>query len=334
MCQKLIATLKKAPKLTAVLKKVVIKEYPELENLIITPSNEEQKFKSSKYGFNEVICEKVKGKKLEITPTMEKQNYKGLFEEVNVDEIQAEELIMTPNNETQVKEGLFNKVTVEAMPETGGGSSDVKINNGYYLFYSGARTTNLYEILSICENISSMERMFSGCASLTELDLSNLDMSNVESMAYTFYGCSKLSSLDFGNMNTSNLTSIRSAFHNCQKLTSLDLSNLDMSNVNNVNGAFNACIDLENLKGFKNLGKGYTQKTANNSNYTLNLSYSDLTVESLLDIINNLYDLNLTYDVANGGTLYTQTLQLGSGNKNKLTTDEIAIATNKGWTVS
>ena len=55
--------------------------------------------------------------------------------------------------------------------------------------------------------------------------------------------------------------------------------------------------------------------------------------ESLMNVINNLYDLNLTYDVANGGTLYRQILRLGSTNLAKLTSDEIAIATNKGWDV-
>ena len=48
-----------------------------------------------------------------------------------------------------------------------------------------------------------------------------------------------------------------------------------------------------------------------------------------MNVINNLYDLNLTYNVANGGTLYTQSLNLGSTNKAKLTAEEIAIATAK-----
>ena len=45
-------------------------------------------------------------------------------------------------------------------------------------------------------------------------------------------------------------------------------------------------------------------------------------------------DKHTSYDVANGGTLYTQQLVLGSTNMAKLTAEEIAIATNKGWTVS
>jgi hypothetical protein len=85
----------------------------------------------------------------------------------------------------------------------------------------------------------------------------------------------------------------------------------------------------------KNLGKGYTQKTQNYSNYKLDLSSSyNLSYDSLMSVINNLYDLNLTYDVANGGTLYRQSLVLGSTNLAKLTAEEIAIATNKGWNVT
>ena len=64
-------------------------------------------------------------------------------------------------------------------------------------------------------------------------------------------------------------------------------------------------------------------------------NHKSITKESLIDVINNgLYDLSLTYDVANGETLYTQQLVLGSTNLAKLTADEIAIATSKGWSVS
>ena len=71
------------------------------------------------------------------------------------------------------------------------------------------------------------------------------------------------------------------------------------------------------------------------NNYKLNLTNCTyLSHESLVDIINNLYDLNLTYNVENGGTLYAQRLVLGGTNLAKLTEEEIAIATSKGWNVT
>lgn len=59
----------------------------------------------------------------------------------------------------------------------------------------------------------------------------------------------------------------------------------------------------------------------------IDLSYSDpkITAESILSLISCLEDLT--------GTGTTHTLTLGN-NKNKLTTEQIAVATNKGWTVA
>ena len=39
----------------------IIKEYPELEEITITPTLEEQKFKPTQYGFSEVTVKAVQG---------------------------------------------------------------------------------------------------------------------------------------------------------------------------------------------------------------------------------------------------------------------------------
>jgi hypothetical protein len=92
---------------------------------------------------------------------------------------------------------------------------------------------------------------------------------------------------------------------------------------------FTYCYSLTTLGGFKDLGKAYlTSQSANLSSYSLFLNYStELTVESLMNVINNLYDIKTA-------GCNTQILALGSTNTAKLTSDQIAIATNKGWTVS
>jgi hypothetical protein len=147
----------------------------------------------------------------------------------------------------------------------------------------------------------------------------------------TFQGCSNI--LEIPYIDASSVTTINALCSGCKNLVKIPEMSLD--SCTNLSSCLNNCSDLEDFGGFKNLGKGYTQKSANYSYYTFNLSAPKvLTHDSLMNVINNLYDLNLTYDVANGGTLYTQKLTLGSTNLAKLTAEEIAIATNKGWTVA
>ena len=147
-----------------------------------------------------------------------------------------------------------------------------------------------------------------------------------------FNGCSSLTTIP--QFDTSNLTSMYNMFTDCSELTTIP--QLDASKVNDINSTmFLNCTKLADFGGLKDLGKAYTRNTKNYAYYKLNLSScTSLTHDSLINVINNLYDLNLTYDVANGGTLYTQSLVLGSTNKAKLTNEEIAIANSKGWTVS
>ena len=92
---------------------------------------------------------------------------------------------------------------------------------------------------------------------------------------------------------------------------------------------------LTTIEGFYNLGMAYIQSNAYYWSYTLNLGKStDLTYESLMNVINGLYDLNISYKVAEGGTLYRQKVIMSSASIAKLTDDEIAIATNKGWDIT
>lgn len=175
-----------------------------------------------------------------------------------------------------------------------------------------------------------MNNMLDGCSRLASVPL--LDTSNVTNMNRMFAMC-ELSLKEIPQFNTSKVLDFGSVFIGCRVLETIPA--LDASRMNKINSTFQSCTNLKNMGGLLNIGKNYTQKTTNYSNYILNLSYSNnLTHDSLMNVINNLYDLNVKYDVANGGTLYTQQLILGSTNKAKLTAEEIAIATNKGWTVS
>ena len=93
--------------------------------------------------------------------------------------------------------------------------------------------------------------------------------------------------------------------------------------------AFTYCSSLTNFGGLENIGEAYsTTQSANYTYYSLVLNQSSkLTHESLLNVINNLYDIKTKGCNA-------QKLVLGTTNLAKLTAEEIAIATEKGWTVS
>lgn len=87
-------------------------------------------------------------------------------------------------------------------------------------------------------------------------------------------------------------------------------------------------INLDYMGGFENLGMAYSTSSAeNNNNYRLVVSYFNLTHESIMNVINNLYDIKTK-------GVKPQQLVLGTSNLAKLTSEEIAIGTEKGWTLS
>jgi surface protein len=164
--------------------------------------------------------------------------------------------------------------------------------------------------------------MFYNCTNLKSIAL--FDTSNVTSFSQAFTNCVNLTSIPA--FNTSKATVMFAAFSGCTKLTDIPL--LDCGSVKNLNQMFDRTYSLVNLGGFKDLGKAYdAAKGANYDYYTLQLQNQyDLTRESILNVINSLYD------IASIG-VPTQKLVLG-GHKTKLSEEEIAIATNKGWTVA
>lgn len=193
------------------------------------------------------------------------------------------------------------------------------------MFYSAKE---LLTIPSINMNkVTNTSDMFGGCIKLKEIP--HINIKNVTNISGMFSGSGLITAK---GLNTSKAQYINNLFASCENLEEID--SLECNNVTNVQNVIYNCSKLVNLGGFINLGKKYTQKTTNYSPYKLDLSYcTELTHDSLMNVINNLYDLNLTYNVAGGRKLYTQSLALGRTNLAKLTEEEIAIATSKGWNI-
>ena len=118
--------------------------------------------------------------------------------------------------------------------------------NGWFSDFS-----NLVEIENIrnldISNIASMFNMFSGCTSLTNLDLSSWDTSNVKEMNYVFDSCTNLTNLDISGWDTSSVISMQSMFQDCTSLTNLNLSRWDTSSVTSIKAMFTGCTNLANL---------------------------------------------------------------------------------------
>lgn len=89
--------------------------------------------------------------------------------------------------------------------------------------------------------------------------------------------------------------------------------------------------DTSTLGGFINLGKGFLQNgTAAAHTMAFDKYMQNLSHDSLVNIFNGLYDLNLhTFTFTN-----QPTIQLGATNYSRVSADEIKIATDKGWIVT
>ena len=117
----------------------------------------------------------------------------------------------------------------------------------------------------------TMQRMFSYCAKLREVDFSGFDTSKVTDMKYIFFDCTSLKSIDLSVLNTSSLitmedfcsdcisletfitfgintehlTNIGEMIYNCHSLKSIDFSNFASSNIENLENLFYNCTSLK-----------------------------------------------------------------------------------------
>ena len=182
-----------------------------------------------------------------------------------------------------------------------------------YMFYNCDKLITIPQLNT--SKVTSMGYMFYNCSEL--ITIPQLNTSKVIDMSYMFYGCRRL--ITIPQLDTSQVTSINRMFYMCSALESIPL--LDFGNVTSISSLFgySDITTLTDLGGFKNLKIDFKN--------SLN-KLPNLTVQSLMNVINNLYDFR-----ANGSTT-TRTLTLGTTNLNKLTDEQKAVATNKGWSLT
>ena len=215
--------------------------------------------------------------------------------------------------------GLFS----ECRNLTSIGSLNIKPNDCRYIFhYCG----NLQSVpLFDTSSAPYVSGMFNSCTSLTTIPL--FDFSSATEATEIFAYCTSLKTIP--QFNFSKLQHAGSMFLESTSLESLP--ELDFGNVRIADQMFgwSEFPNLTTIGGFKNFKPACGNFIGGCNN---------LTVESLMNIINNLWDWSgsssgvITFE---DGTEYDygadHFLSFGDTNLAKLTPEQIAVATNKGW---
>ena len=121
------------------------------------------------------------------------------------------------------------------------------VTNMSYMF-SGCRSLTSLDVTGFnTENVKTLLAMFEDCSSLKNLDVTGFNTASVTRMDNMFSGCRSLTSLDVTGFNTENVTSMNDMFMNCSGLTSIDLSNFNTANVTSMAYMFRGCSGLTSL---------------------------------------------------------------------------------------
>ena len=212
--------------------------------------------------------------------------------------------------------------------------------DGSYMF---ARNKGLWDIKGIDSiktsphsSLNNCNHMFYQCESLLSIPL--FDTSNVTDMGGMFGGCKKLKTIP--KLDTSKVTNMDGMFGDCTSLPTIP--QLDTSNVTHMYNTFSGCsslksipmLDCRNVTHIDQLFGKSRLETLTDLGGFLNLQVSlydslnhlpNLTVQSIMNVIDHLYGFIGNFD--------PRYLELGAANLNKLTDEQKAVATNKGWTL-
>ena len=218
---------------------------------------------------------------------------------------------------------LFQNCTsLTTLDLSGLGTSN--ITDMYGIFFN---CTNLQTITGLetwdVSKVKTFSSMFRECRSLTEINLPTTNFKGKSiTMALFALNTTSLTTLDLTPWTNVTVTEVNSFLDN-SSVTSFDVSTIDAS-VPNISYFLKNSTTLQEFKFFKSLKFTDLAKT----NPFTNFSLSGCTNLSKASIVNFLKVLP---DISSSRKSYA--IPLGATNKAKLTSSEIAIATNKGYTI-
>jgi surface protein len=253
---------------------------------------------------------------------------------------------------------LFNTISATNMNSIFQGCSNLET----VPLFNTASVTNMSNMFSACPSLKevplfnmgsvvSADNMFSGCRSLKEVPLFNtasinspsfmfFNCSNLETvplfnfssatnLSGLFAGCSILQEVPLFTLRTSTAINASSMFDSCLSLQTLPL--LNFSSATNLSGLFAGCNSLvsipalevtssTNFSSIFNTCSNLSRIEAKNFRFTFSVASCKLSATALNEIYTNLPTVT--------GQTITVTGNYGTS------TDNPAIATAKGWTVT
>ena len=193
----------------------------------------------------------------------------------------------------------------------------------YELLYSSTPMTEIN-----CDGwknklVTSCCGMFKDMYNVVNISLKGFLTPNVVNMAYMYSGCPKLFSLDISSLDTSKVEDMSYMYYNDVKLVRV-IGDIDCSNLVNAENIVKGCVNLRELS----LVNIYANSTmSDNASWSIDLSDTILIDECLINIINQLPDLS------SKGISNNTNIKLSLPINNTLTSDNIKVATDKGWIV-
>ena len=170
--------------------------------------------------------------------------------------------------------------------------------------WNGCQTLKEFPLLNISKGTRFYMTWYN-CRALTSFP--QLDLSSGTDFQSTWMSCSNLT--EFPMLDLSNGTFFGFAWYGCSKLTSFP--QLDLSSGTDFSNTWGGCPALTTLGGFG----------AISADFDLSAS-TKLTAESIMNVINQ------------AATVTGKTMKFGSTNLAKLTDEQKAVATSKGWTLA
>lgn len=254
-------------------------------------------------------CEKITTLDVSHFDTSNVRNMSGMFHVCDM--LSALDVSHFNTSKVTDMSNMFANTGLKALDLTTFDTSNV--NNMNRMFYNSNRLESLNVSNFNTAKVTDMSGMFHGIKP-TSLNLSSFDTSKVTDMSEMFGWCENIVSLDLSHFNTSQVTDMSTMFNWCRKLILLNISNWNMSKVTNVYQMFDATSLIETI-----VCDGLQLPDIDLSYISLN-SCPKLTVDSIVGLLNALPN-----------TTHNYSFKIGQTNIDKLSEDQKAIATNKGW---